>query len=143
MCRTKVVNERLKAQIGKMGKVTYGKMGEVMAQARARSSRKEKKCMQLCSVQPAFLVWWENGRIVQNVRPKSKEKWTFVNTNREAKKHQTEWRVTANNYRCMRCGWSSKKHEDARDMCRTKVVDGRLKVQVGKDVRTRHVEKDG
>ena len=39
----------------------------------------------------------------KSFKPKSKEKWIFLNKKREAMKHQTEWCVTANKYRCMRC----------------------------------------
>ena len=35
-------------------------------QEQKRSSSKEKKYMQLCSMQPAFTVWWRNGRTVKN-----------------------------------------------------------------------------
>ena len=41
---------------------------------------------------------------LRRAKPKSKEKWTFVNKKREEKKHQTEWSATTNKHRCMRCG---------------------------------------
>ena len=31
----------------------------------------------------------------EELKPKSKDKWSFVNKKRETKKHQTEWCVTA------------------------------------------------
>ena len=38
-----------------------------MAEARARqSSRSVKMCMHLCSTQPAFTVWWKNGKTVKS-----------------------------------------------------------------------------
>ena len=39
-----------------------------MAEARAKTvqQEREKKCAQPCSMQPAFTVWWKNGRIVKS-----------------------------------------------------------------------------
>ena len=39
-----------------------------MAQARAKTfqQEREKKCLQPCSMQPAFTVWWRNGKTVKN-----------------------------------------------------------------------------
>ena len=45
----------------------------------------------------------------EELKPKPKEKWIFVDKNRKAKKHQMEWCATASKYRCMRCGRSSNK----------------------------------
>ena len=42
------------------------------------------------------------------LRPKSKEKWIFVDQKREETKHRTEWCAEAKKYRCMMCGRSSK-----------------------------------
>ena len=37
-----------------------------MAEARAKTNaaRKRRGCIQLCSMQSAFTVWWKNGKIV-------------------------------------------------------------------------------
>ena len=40
---------------------------------------------QPCNMQPVFTVWWKNGKIVKNsMKPKSKDKWIFVDKNRES-----------------------------------------------------------
>ena len=42
-------------------------------------SRSEMRCTQVCSMQPAFTVWWRNGKIVKNSsrnRKKSQFSWT-------------------------------------------------------------------
>ena len=43
-------------------------------QEQKRSSRREKKCTQHCSTQPAFIAWLE----VKILSPKPQEKWIFV-----------------------------------------------------------------
>ena len=48
---------------------------------------------------------WKN---CEELRPKPKEKWFFVDKRRERIKHRTEWCAEANRYRCMRCGNGSK-----------------------------------
>ena len=44
----------------------------------------------------------------EELKPRPKEKWTFVNKNVEARKHRTECRTAAIKCRCLRCGRSSK-----------------------------------
>ena len=44
----------------------------------------------------------------EELKPKPKEKWTFVDQRREETKHRMEWSAEANKYRCMRCGRGSK-----------------------------------
>ena len=44
----------------------------------------------------------------EELRPKPKEKWSFVDKRRESMKHRTEWCAEADRYRCMRCGRGSK-----------------------------------
>ena len=34
--------------------------------------RKEKKCMQACSLQAVFISWWKNGKIAKNPSPSLK-----------------------------------------------------------------------
>ena len=102
--------------------------GGFMAQARASTVQQEKGEVYAAS----FHCLVEELKDCEELEPKPTEKWTFVNQKGEAKKHQTEWCATANKCRCVRCGRNSKKREDARNVCRTKVVDGRLKAQVGK-----------
>ena len=40
-------------------------------------SKKEKRCMQLCSTQPAFTVWWRNGKTVKSSGRRAKRKVDF------------------------------------------------------------------
>ena len=35
--------------------------------------------MQHCDMQQAFTVWWREWNDFQELKPKPKEKWTFVN----------------------------------------------------------------
>ena len=48
--------------------------------------------------------WKDCGEL----KPKLKEKWSFVDRKNEGTKHRTEWRAEADRYRCMRCGKGSK-----------------------------------
>ena len=82
--------------------------GGCVAQGRASTVQPQKKCMQPGRMQPAFTVWWKNEKVVRNLSPGQQKKRTFVKKKEEAKKHQTEWCATANKYRCLRCGRSSK-----------------------------------
>ena len=49
------------AKVGAM--LDEGFMAEVRAKT-VRRERERSKCTQPCSMQPAFTVWWKNGRIV-------------------------------------------------------------------------------
>ena len=55
-----------------------------------------------------FCCLVEEWKDCEEVRPKPKEKWSFVDMRRERMKHRTEWCAEANRYRCMRCGKGSK-----------------------------------
>ena len=48
---------------------TWRQVRGLRGQEQARPRRKEKKCMQPCNMQPAFTVWWKNGRIVKKLSP--------------------------------------------------------------------------
>ena len=50
----------------------------------------------------------EEWKDCEELRPKAKEKWSFVDKRRERMKHRTEWCAEANRYRCVRCGKGSK-----------------------------------
>ena len=39
----------------------------------------------------------------EELRPKPKEKWTFVDKKSEETKHRAEWCTEAEKHRCMRC----------------------------------------
>ena len=109
------------------------------------SNRKENKFMQHCNVQQAFTVWWKNGRIVKEVRPKRKKKWTFVNKKGEAKKHRTVWCAAANKYRCMRCGRTNGNVRDqsgCEKIPNPNWVDGANHILGGHDM-ARRVDRDG
>ena len=55
-----------------------------VAQVRARFSSSEKKSTQRCSTQPAFTVWWRNGKTVKN-SCRSREKSVPLRTRKEEK----------------------------------------------------------
>ena len=60
--------------------------------------------MQPCNMQRASTVLVEEWKDCEELMPKPKEKWTFVN--KEARKHRTEWCAAANKFQCTRCGRS-------------------------------------
>ena len=82
--------------------------GDFLAQARASTIQQEREevyAVLQCAASFHCLV--EEWKDCEELKPKPKEKWIFVNKKRETTKHQTEWCLTANKYRCMRCGRSS------------------------------------
>ena len=54
-------------------------------QEQARFSRGDKKCMQPCSMLPVFDVLVQEWKDCEELKPKAKEEWTFVNKKLEAK----------------------------------------------------------
>ena len=44
----------------------------------------------------------------EELKPESKETWSFVNKNEQETKHRTEWCAGTRKHRCMRCGRGSK-----------------------------------
>ena len=50
----------------------------------------------------------EEWKDCEELRPKPKEKWSFVDKGSERMKHRTEWSAEADWYRCMRFGKGSK-----------------------------------
>ena len=44
----------------------------------------------------------------EELRPKPKEKWVFMEKKSENTRHRTEWSVEADKYRCMSCGRGNK-----------------------------------
>ena len=83
--------------------------GGEMAQVRAitiQQKREEAHAALYCAATLHILV--EEWNDYEELRPKPKAKWVFENNTGEAKKHRTEWCVAANEYRCVRCGKSSK-----------------------------------
>ena len=45
-------------------------------QRQKQFNKREKRCTQPCSVQPAFAVWWRNGKIVKN--SSGSQKWILA-----------------------------------------------------------------
>ena len=73
------------------------------AEARAKTVQQEREEVYAalqCAASFHCLV--EEWKDCEELRPKKKEKWIFVDQKRE------EWCAKANKYRCMRCGTSSK-----------------------------------
>ena len=50
----------------------------------------------------------EQRKDCEELKPKPKEKWIFVDKKSEETEHRTEWCAEADRYRCMRCGRGSK-----------------------------------
>ena len=61
--------------------------------------------MQFAAIFHCLVEEWKD---CEELRPKPKEKWSFVDKRRERMKHRPEWCAEANRYRCVRCGKGSK-----------------------------------
>ena len=64
--------------------------------------------MQPCSMAASFhclVVEWKD---CEELKPKPKEQWIFVDQKREETKRRTEWFAETNKCRCMRCGRGNK-----------------------------------
>ena len=70
----------------------------------------------------SFTCLVEEWKDCEELKPKPKEKWKFVDQKREETKHPTEWCAEANKYRCMRCGRGSKYMKMPGQMHRTKIL---------------------
>ena len=80
------------------------------------SGRNEKRCTQLCSVQPAFTVWWSNGKIVKNSRRSRKKGFRGSEKRDEA----SNGRVRGNQQVSVHEVWKKQQIlEDVRKMHRT------------------------
>ena len=67
-----------------------------MAQARASTVEQERE--EVCAAlqyAASFHCLVEEWKDCEDLKPKPKEKWTFVNKKREAGKHRTEWCVSS------------------------------------------------
>ena len=76
-----------------------------MAEARAKAVQQERE--EVCAAlqyAASFHCSAEEWKDRDELKPKLKEKWTFVDQKREETKHRTEWCAEANKYRCLRCG---------------------------------------
>ena len=76
-----------------------------MAETRAKTLQQEREEVFAASQYAAsFYCLVEERKDCQELKPKPKEKWIFVDQKREETKHRTEWCAEANKFRCMRCG---------------------------------------
>ena len=79
------------------------------AEARAKTMQQEREEMYAALQYAAsFHCLVEEWKDCEELRPKPKKKWVFVDKKREETKYRTEWCAEANKYRCMRCGRGSK-----------------------------------
>ena len=69
-----------------------------------QSSKKEEDVYAALQYGARFHCLVEEWKDCEELKPKLKEKWIFVDQKREETKHRTEWCAEANKYRCMRCG---------------------------------------
>ena len=80
-----------------------------MAQTRAKMVQQEREEVYAALQYAAsFHCLVEEWKDCEELKPKPKEKWIFVENKREETRHQTEWCAEANKYRCMKCGRGSK-----------------------------------
>ena len=77
----------------------------VMAEARAKTVQQEREevyaALQYAASFHCLVEQWKD---CEELKPKPKEKWIFVDKKSEETKHRTEWCAEANKPRCMRCG---------------------------------------
>ena len=97
MCRTTLVDEGHKTQVQKMDE---GFMAEARAstvqQEREREREREREVYAALQYAASFHCLVEDWRNCEELKPKPKEKWTFVDKKSEARKHRTEWCALAN-----------------------------------------------
>ena len=77
------------------------------AMAKTVQQEREEVCAALQNA-ASFHGLVEEWNDCEELKPKPKEKWIFVNWKREELKHRTEWCAEANKCRCMRRGRGSK-----------------------------------
>ena len=76
----------------------------LMAEVRAVTMKQEREEVYVALQYAAsFHCLVEEWKDCEELRPKTKEKWIFVDKRRERMKHRTEWCAEANQYRCLRC----------------------------------------
>ena len=57
----------------------------------------------------SFHCLMDEWKDCEELKPKTKGKWIFVDREKEETKHRTEWCAETNKYRCMRCGKAANK----------------------------------
>ena len=80
-----------------------------MAEAKAQTVKQEREEVYAalqCAASFHCLV--EKWKDCEELKPKPKEKWIFVNKKSEGTKRRTVWWAEADRYRCVRCGRGSK-----------------------------------
>ena len=76
--------------------------GGGVAQIRASTvQQKREEVYAALQYTASFHSLVEEWKDCEELKPTSKEKWTFVNTKEEEKRHLMEWRAVASKYRCM------------------------------------------
>ena len=82
-----------------------GAMFEEASEVTAGTMKQERKEVYVALQYAAsFHCSVEQWKDCEELGPKPKEKWSFVDTRSEGMKHRTEWCAEADRYRCMRCG---------------------------------------
>ena len=97
--------------MAKDGTMLEGEMAQIRASTVQQKSEDMYAALQDAATFHCQVAKWH---VCDDRKPKPKEKRTFVDKNTEATKHRTEWCAAASKYRCLRCGWSSKKMKLAR-----------------------------
>ena len=80
-----------------------------MAEARAETMQQERE--EVCAAlqyAASFHCLVEQRKDCEELKPKPKENWIFVDKKSAETKHRTQWCAEADKYRCMRCGRGSK-----------------------------------
>ena len=76
-----------------------------MAEARAKTMQQEREEVYVALHHAAsFDCLVEQWKDCEELKPKPKGKWIFVDNKSENVKHRTQWRAEADKYRCMGCG---------------------------------------
>ena len=80
-----------------------------MAEARVATMRQEREEVYVAlQCAASFHCMVEDWKDLEELKPKPKEKWSFIDKRSEGMKHRTEWCAEADRYRGMRCGRGSK-----------------------------------
>ena len=81
----------------------------VVAEARRKTMQQEREevytALHFAASFHCLVKEWKD---CEELKPKPKEKWIFVDKKREETKRRTEWCAEANKYPCMRCGRGNK-----------------------------------
>ena len=98
-----------------------------LVEARAETVKQEREEVYVVLQYAASLhCLVEEWKDCEELKPKPKEKWSFVDNRSEVMKHRTEWCSEANRYRCMRCGRGRRKMKMPGRCAGPKVLSKRL-----------------